>query len=191
MTAQRRFVGGTDLPLSADGRAQAERIAPIVRGRRPEACLCSPMRRCLETSEAILTGSSLAAETIDDLREIRFGDWETRTFSEVAASDPEGIARWGKFDHEFAFGSGERIGAFLGRMARVAARIAAFPAERILVVAHGGVIRTLLCHYFGLEIRHFFTFEISPASLTEVVLFEPDKGVLTGLTVCPDAEDAP
>jgi alpha-ribazole phosphatase len=184
LTPGRHFIGRTDLSLSATGRSQAASMGKVMLAHKPERCFCSPMLRCLETADAVIGASGLANERIPELREIDFGNWEKLTFNEIQAVDPEGVQRWLKFDRQFSFGNGERIGAFFARVKRVAVRIAESPENTILVVTHGGVIRALLCHFLELPLKHFFRFEIGPASVTEVDLFESGHGVLTGLMQC-------
>jgi broad specificity phosphatase PhoE len=113
-----------------------------------------------------------------DLREIDFGRWEGKTFSEIRDSSPAEIARWARFAPDFAFPGGESLRDFLGRVRRAADRLAADEAETVLAVTHGGVIKAMLCHLLGLDSRRYVAFEIAPASLTVVRLFE-GKGVLS------------
>jgi len=184
LTPGRHFVGRTDLGLSAIGLSQATGMQTWLQVHQPERCFCSPMLRCQESAKAVLGSSELPFETVHDLREIDFGTWEKLTWKEVEALDPEGVQRWLKFDRRFDFGSGERIGAFFSRIKRAAAGIAASSEESLLVVTHGGVIRLLLCHYLKLPLSYFFRFEIGPASLTALDIYESGHGVLAGLIQC-------
>ena len=64
---------------------------------------------------------------------------------------------------------------------RLAGQAISEKQERIvLVFAHGGVIRFLLCHYLGLQISSSFSFDIQHTSLTTIKLFGK-RGVLFGL----------
>jgi len=184
LTPGRHFVGRTDLGLSAIGLSQATCMQAWMQVHQPERCFCSPMLRCQESAKAVLGTSNLPFETVPDLREIDFGTWEKLTWKEVEALDPQGVQRWLKFDRRFAFGTGERIGSFFSRIKRAAADIAASPESSLLVVTHGGVIRLLLCHYLKLPLTYFFRFEIGPASLTALDIYESDHGVLASLVQC-------
>ena len=113
-----------------------------------------------------------------DLREIDFGRWEGKTFSEIRDSSPEEVERWARFAPDFAFPGGESLRDFLDRVRRAADRLAADEAETVLAVTHGGVIKAMLCRLLGLEPSRYVVFEIAPASLTVVRLFE-GKGVLS------------
>jgi probable phosphoglycerate mutase len=184
LTASRHFVGNSDLELSPVGRLQAAAMREVVLGHAPQTCLCSPMRRCLETVEAIIDGTGIEPEVRAGLREINFGCWEKRTFAEVSEMDPEGVRRWLRFDRQFSFGTGEKLGTCFSRVKREAAWIASTPGETILVCAHGGVIRGMICHFLGLPLRHCFILDVGPASLAAIDLYETGKGVLAFLMPC-------
>jgi alpha-ribazole phosphatase len=54
------------------------------------------------------------------------------------------------------------------------------PDEKIVVFAHGGVIRALVCHWLSLDPSNYLMFDVRPASITTIKLFEM-RGVLVGL----------
>jgi alpha-ribazole phosphatase len=174
-----RYLGRTDAPLDAVGRRQVEALAVLLRSkRRCGRCVCSPLRRAAQTAEILRSATARVAEVDPNLREIDFGRWEGKTFSEIRDSSPEEVARWARFAPDFAFPGGESLRDFLDRVRRAADRLAADEAETVLAVAHGGVIKAMLCRLLGLDPRRYVVFEIAPASLTIVRLFE-GKGVLS------------
>jgi len=117
---------------------------------------------------------------VENLREIDFGRWEGMSFAEIAAADPAAVDRWAALDDAFAFPEGEGIKAFRERIGAAAERIAADPAGTVVVFAHGGVIRFLICHFLGLPDRHHLLFDIRPASISEIRI-DGGCGVLTRL----------
>ncbi len=183
-TVPPRFLGSTDLPLSAAGRRQVAAVAPCVRSRNPQVCFCSPMLRCVQTAEIVLKNSTMKLDLVSDLREVDFGRWENLSFEEIQKSDPERLERWAAFDRQFSFPGGECLGDFLARVRGVAWQIVSAPQQTILVVTHGGVIRALLCHFLGLHPRRYVLFDVRPASLAVIDVFGTGKGVLAGLIPC-------
>jgi alpha-ribazole phosphatase len=174
-----RYLGRTDEPLNAVGRLQVEALAQLLRAkRRCGRCVCSPLQRATQTAEILRSVTGCAPEIDADLREIDFGRWEGKMFSEIRDSSAEEVERWARFSPDFAFPGGESLRDFLDRVRRAADRLAADEAETILAVTHGGVIKVMLCHLLGLEARRYVAFEIATASLTVVRLFE-GKGVLS------------
>ncbi len=177
---QRRYVGATDLPLDATGRRQALALAERVRACGPTRCFSSPLRRALETARLLAAPLGLEVETVADLREADFGLWEGKTFEEIQASDPDAVSRWAAEPAEFVFPGGEAVRDFTARVERAVDKLAADPAEVVLAVAHGGVIRAAICHLLGLSPHNYVLFDVKPASLTTIALFD-GKGVLSGL----------
>jgi broad specificity phosphatase PhoE len=174
-----RLIGATDVALSAVGHCQAAALAPRIRRWAPDRCFCSPMQRCRQTAEATLPGRAVTID--DDLREIHFGQCENRTFAEVARDTPAVAAGWAAMEPDFGFPGGERIDRFFARVCGVADRLAAQDEPTVLAVAHGGVIRAMLCHFLGLATRQYLLFDIGYASTVAIDLVGEGRGVLAAL----------
>lgn len=167
-----RFVGSTEATLSPAGLRQAEQLASYVAGKRPGACFSSPMQRCVATARAAVAGLSLSVEVDADLREADFGEWEGLAFAEIAGKDAAAVDRWARFEPGFRFPGGESIADFTGRVAAAAERLSAAAPETVVAFTHGGVIRFMLCSLLRLDPRSYAAFEIKPAGVVELALFE-------------------
>jgi broad specificity phosphatase PhoE len=84
-----RHTGRTDLPLTAEGVREAERVRELVRRFSFERVLSSPLSRAIETSR--LAGFGDAVETRDELREWDYGDYEGKTTVEIHQTDPNWV----------------------------------------------------------------------------------------------------
>ncbi len=171
------LIGSTDIDLAEGCRPQAASVAAFIETCQPEVCLCSPLKRCIETIGRIPYPD---IEIHSDLREVDFGEWEGMTFEQVRQTDPATLSRWANFDAEFAFPSGERLNDFFARVRRVADLMVSRPEKTILAVTHAGIIRALICHFLGLHPRQYVLFNIEFGSVASIDLFG-DKGVLAGL----------
>ena len=145
-------------------------------------CLISPLRRARETAEIALAGRELRLEVIEGLREIDFGRWEGLSFAEILARDPSLVNDWQRDALSFQFPGGEHTRDFRLRVQETMAAIVALPQEEVLVIAHGGVIRAMLCGLLGLPFDRYLSFAIKPAALT-VVEVHDQQGVLQGLNI--------
>lgn len=151
----RRFVGQTDFPLTDVGRAQAalwrEPLAdvPLV------AVVASDLSRCLETAAIVTQGRALPIRPEPRLREINLGAWEGLTVEEVNARFPGAYERRGSDLSGFSPEGGESFHDVRARAVAVLDELADMDGN-ILVVAHGGVNRTLLCHALDLDLDHLF-----------------------------------
>jgi len=172
------MIGATDIPSEPLGESQTRALAERVARWAPQTCYCSPMQRCRQMASA--TASDLPPIIDPDLREINFGQWETRTFAEVVGGDPALMDRWARLSPDFAFPGGESVGDFLCRVRNAAERLVNAPAPTVLAVAHGGVIRTMICHLLGLDPRHYLAFDIGYSSLAVIDLFD-GRGTLAAL----------
>ena len=171
------FVGRTDLPLSDLGQQQADALARVVAKNPPDEIFVSPLIRARQTAEKLQP----TAQVDDDLREIDFGCWDGLTFDEISArEDAHLLEGWACFDSEFCFPEGESLKAFLARTDEAAYRMMEHPADTVMVVAHGGVIRAMLCYLLELDPKNYCVFEVKPASLTTIEITS-SCGVLTGL----------
>jgi len=176
--ANGRLVGATDLPVADNAYRQLEQTGERLRKQQISMLFCSPMLRCRQSAESIRLGCDPVIDK--DLREIDFGHWEDKSFSEIAASWPEEVAAWSNWSEQFTFPGGENIGDFLIRLQRVQERIRHCEAENVLLVTHGGVIRHLLCLYLNLPSSNYLLFDIRPGRYTTLALHS-EGGVLTSL----------
>ncbi|HLZ19216.1 MAG TPA: histidine phosphatase family protein [Smithellaceae bacterium] len=179
-----RFVGSTDAGLSAAGRRQAAAVGGYLVKLGSAQVIVSPLRRTVETAELAVKSTGQAFRVDEGLREIDFGAWEKKTFEEICQEDSANAARWGRFEKDFAFPGGESLQSFIDRIGNLALRIASDPAQTVLAITHGGVIRFLICHFLGLEPRHYLLFNVDFGSISAIDLFD-GAGVLTRLNdVC-------
>lgn len=179
----KRLLGSTDAPATSVGLAEVARLAPLLAANPPEAWLSSPMRRAVQTLERLESLISIGNRVKFDkrLREIDFGRWEGRRFSEIAVSDPGLIPAWSKYS-DFIFPEGEEVQGFIDRVQSMLDELRHGGSKVIGVVTHGGVIRTMICLALGLEARNYLLFAVQPASLTMLDLY-PEGGVLSGLNL--------
>jgi broad specificity phosphatase PhoE len=129
---------------------QARELAHELRGESFAAAYTSPLRRALETAEIL--GQELGLEfTVDDgLEEVDVGSWSGLTRTEAEARFPGGYERWLEYGH--GWDDGETYEALGDRVVRSLLRLAASHAgETVLVVTHGGPIRSALAAADGLS----------------------------------------
>lgn len=137
-----RYFGATDIPLSQLGREQVERARDLVAGQAFEVVWASSLCRASESARILAPGHAIRLEA--DFREVDFGRWEGLTREEIAARDPDLFAVWQRDLARFDYPGGERRSDFRARIARGLDRLRTSGATCALVVAHKGVVRTLL-----------------------------------------------
>jgi broad specificity phosphatase PhoE len=148
--AEGRIQGQTNSSLNERGREQARALAEQLAGEQIDAVYASDLDRARETAEILALRLDLPVVLDPALRERNFGSWEGKTVAELEEQSPGAWARWregneGEGDVEDHLALAERVRDAIRRLA------AAHPGERILVVAHGGVIRVILTDAAGLS----------------------------------------
>jgi phosphoserine phosphatase len=164
-----RYQGHTDIPLSADGEAQAAALGLRLANVQIDRAVASPLQRAKKTAELAL-GARNAMLTLDpDLIEISHGEWEGRLSSEIETSDPAMLVRWQKQpDADVPAGPGaETLAQVTARawaaLHRATAGLGA--DETLLIVAHDAVNRALLCKIMGLPLTRVWSFQQTPATI--------------------------
>jgi broad specificity phosphatase PhoE len=145
--ARGRCYGSLDVGLSGRGREQARELAGALAGTRLDAVYASPRRRALETAVALLP------EPIVDerLRELDFGEFEGRTYEEIAESHPDVYRRWMETPTEVRFPGGESYAELRSRALEAAAELrAGHSGETVAAVTHGGVVRAIVADALGM-----------------------------------------
>jgi alpha-ribazole phosphatase len=176
-----RCYGSLDVGLSTGGHAQAEVLASVLEPEPVEAVVSSPRRRAVDTATPIAHRRGLEVEIVPDLRELDFGELEGRTYDEIAGSLPELYAAWMTHPTGVRFPGGESYAELRARsVAAVAVLRRGASTGTVVVVTHGGVVRSVLADVLGLPDERIFRLAIDPASLTTVEWLG-DEPVVTGV----------
>jgi len=143
--AQGRLQGAIDSPLSAHGRSQATLAGDWLRSRglRWEAAYCSPLARAHETARIIAERSGYPGPEVEPaLHEVKAGALEGLTRQEMLERYPQFASKTITDLGDFSDAGGESYAEIQARVGGVLERLVARhreAADRILVVAHGGV----------------------------------------------------
>ena len=169
LNSAQRFWGQTDVKLSGEGIRQAELLRDRLAEQKINAIYTSNLSRALVTAEIIASRHQLALTTSAELGEIDFGVVEGLTFDEIKQRKPKLARQLFDWQARPKFPGGEsldelneRVKIFLPTLAKHA------PEETVLVVAHSGVLRLLICNLLGLTLEHWRQLQIDLASLSIV-----------------------
>ena len=145
-TAERRYSGRVDVPLSLDGQRQAEAVARRVAALAPTvtAVVSSPLTRCTATAAAVAQAvGDPPVVTNPDLIECDLGEWEGLTFAEVRQRWPAELAAWQAGTG--AAPGGESLRQVSKRVRRAAAALReTYPGGTVVVVSHVWPLKVLL-----------------------------------------------
>ncbi|MEO1001494.1 MAG: histidine phosphatase family protein [Cyanobacteria bacterium J06638_7] len=150
---QGRFQGQIDIPLNANGLAQAEAAGTFLASVSIHRAYTSALARPRQTAEQILAchpGVPLTATR--GLVEIGHGLWEGRLEREINEGWPQLLAAWKRAPQTVQMPEGETIHDVWHRSLDTWRTIAASleGGETALVVAHDAVNKAILCGLLGL-----------------------------------------
>ena len=149
--AELRFQGHADTPLNETGRAQARALAEELVDVRADAIYSSDLSRAQKTAEILGARLGVPVTPLRELREIDVGSWQGLTRAEIEARYPGAYAAWRR--GETGWTGGETYASLAERILPALRQIARdHPRGRVLVVGHGGTIRTLRAHVAGVTV---------------------------------------
>ncbi len=155
-----------DSPLTANGQAQARRLAERLASERVRALHSSDAGRARQTAKPIAAAVELEIVYDDALRERNYGIFEGRTYQEIERDYPEAYRKFRSRDPHYAPPEGETVLQFRDRtvaaLERVASRAGGICAA---VVTHGGVLGILYRHATGMPLESRRTYTLHNASV--------------------------
>lgn len=196
-----RWQGHADVPLNQIGIEQARRVAArfAADGSPIAAIYSSDLSRAFVTAEAIGQALGMQPVPVQELREIDLGRWSGHTRAEIAEFDSATLAQLDA-NKDVPRGGGESMAALQQRMVAVTERLARnHPDDTIILVSHGGSIRTLLMHAQHGDLATMWNIHIGNTAVS-TLFWSPDgwdvgtindTSHLEGNAVAPNLETAP
>ena len=153
---EKRFIGQLDLPLVETGRQQARQWREFFKLVELEAIYCSDLQRSVETARIIAGERNLPLRILPELREINLGEWEGVAMSSVRRNFSDEWHKRGLDLAGYRPPGGESFNDLKSRVIPAYEKLASEAQGHILVVAHAGVNRMILCHLLGMPVSNLF-----------------------------------
>ena len=158
------------IELTGEGRAQAQRLASALRMLPLSSIISSPLARAIETAEYLTQGRELTIQREPDLMDIDLGHWSGQNRDALFHTDPS----WKAFVRDPLVAPVD-VETFPKLEQRVVTAIERWLQKDTTgplpaFVTHADVIKVLLAHYLGLELRHARSLLIDNASVSVVAL---------------------
>jgi len=163
----RRYRGQTDDPLSEKGWAQ---MRSAVGDARPwDVVVSSTLSRCLAFARELSDRHGLPLETDSRFMEIGFGEWEGRTPEELMALDPLLIERFREDPVARRPQGAEALADFAARVGAAWREVVVRHAGRhVLIVAHAGVIRSVVGQVLEVPLHRVFRISVPAAGISRI-----------------------
>ncbi|MEM0975978.1 MAG: histidine phosphatase family protein [Pseudomonadota bacterium] len=165
-THAKTMVGWTDLPADLSNTARLDKIAleiPV-----SAICISSTLTRASATLDAVL-GQRQILPADPDLREIHFGDWEDKSYSEALKENAQLAEDLWTRPGDIAPPNGESWNDLTARVSSAIDKIILdTDVEDVLIACHFGPILTQLARFTDASAKTVFGFQIDPLSLTTI-----------------------
>jgi alpha-ribazole phosphatase len=153
---QKRYVGQVDFPLSDQGLSQARHWREKLACTAFEGIYCSNLIRSLDTARIIAGGDEKRVHILSELREINLGEWDGLSVAEVRSRYPEEWEKRGQDLAGYRPPCGESFADLHNRVLPIFDDIVRTLSGKVLMVAHAGVKRVILCHILGMPLANLF-----------------------------------
>lgn len=157
--------GQSDVPLAPTFEKEKVEVLQRLSMETYQRVYSSPLTRCTELAESVWRGYPVVYD--HRLLEMNFGEWECRPWDEIAKT--EEAKAWFSDWVNVACPGGE---SYLQLLARVQSFIQQIVSshfgENILVVTHGGVIRSMISLLSGMDPKKTFDLNIDFGSITKL-----------------------
>lgn len=156
-------------PLNETGRTQAVRLARALRADAPFVLYSSPLRRALETAQAVAEHTRAEIVQDDGLIEMDVGEFEGLSGSQLRERFPEVMRMWDQDAAHTVMPGGESLSDVRARAWQAVKRLAErHPSETVLAVTHNFTIQAIICTALGMPLNNFRRLRVDLASITRL-----------------------
>lgn len=167
-----------DPPLSDIGRQQAAAVASWLVEMSIDALYSSPLRRALQTADAITAATGLEPTVDEGLSEF---DHDSPAYVPMEVLKETDRERWDELATG-SFADAERTAHFIATVNDAVDRIVAdHRSQRVALACHGGVVNAYLARCLGFDADTFLKFDVDYTSVTRV--FASSRGHRSVLSV--------
>jgi alpha-ribazole phosphatase len=165
----RKFCGFTDVDMTEEGYRQIAKVRDRLATEPIDTVYCSDLKRARRSAEAIVDSRKLEIQLTTDLREMNYGEAEGLGFDEINRRFPEVSAGMMSHSMTIRFPGGDNFEDLAVRVASLVNRIKRLPSDQtVLIVAHTGSLRVLLCLVLEFAQEGIWRFPFDNASLSIV-----------------------
>ena len=157
---QARIQGISDVELAPEGLRQAELLAKNFPFDKIDAVYSSDLSRAKTTAQFIADKFHLPLQTTTGLREVDFGCWEGKFFSELEKYELETLKIFHTMPDKLALEGAETFQQAQTRamnaINEIISRHESNGSSYIVAVAHGSIIRLILCAVLEIPLKNLW-----------------------------------
>lgn len=150
------FQGTTDCDVSPKGKKQLEALKERFKDIEFDAIYSSPLKRTIETAEAVNFYKNYEIKLDKGLIEINGGILEGKQWSEFPVTYKKEFDLWNNHPEKFVAQGGESMQEVYDRITLTITKLAARnKGKTIVIVSHGCALKNFLCYAKGLPLTEF------------------------------------
>ena len=165
-----RFRGRADLVLTETGQRQAELLARRIASQwAPSSIFTSPLQRSIATGAAVAKACGVPSQPFTGLTDLDYGAWQSLTYDDARAKNPDLFAAWFRSPHLVRFPDGESLQDVAARSADVLRFVLSRQeADTLVLVGHDSVNRVLLTEVLDMPLSAYWRFAQDPCCINEI-----------------------
>ena len=138
----------------------------------------------MQTAKTINQYHEVEIISKENLREMNFGLWEGKKYSELKNEYEKDLSIWEKDWIHFIVPQGESLINMYERVCKEIDGIIDKNKEgTFLVVAHAGCIRAILSRFIGSGIEDYWKYKVENCKIASIEILDDGFSVLTGLNI--------
>ncbi len=173
------FQGQSNIDLNEKGVKQAEMLREYLNREKIDTIYCSDLKRAITTAQIIAMGRNLNLVPCSELREMNFGSLEGRNITECL-EEPANANWWNGRDPNYPPPGGESVEQLTSRVCQFIKKINLFSEETLMIVSHGGTVRSLICVLLEVDTKCWWQFQVGHTSLS-IIRTTPQRGAVLSL----------
>lgn len=179
---ENRFAGRTHETLHPDGETQIKQVAQYLQGYAIEKIFCGPSSRTKVSAEIMGTITDAPICLVDSLDEIHLPHWDGLTKNEIRSRYGDEYPTWLEHPDTFHVPGCETLTQVQNRAVLEVERILdKHSGKKVALISHLIVLRCLVLHYQGLELKKFREIKINNGDLTLLNRSQNGDTTITGL----------
>lgn len=162
------YYGNLDVDITSKGIKQIEYISNRIKNVTFDKIYSSNMKRAISSASIISRNKGVTCIKDKRLNEMNLGVFEGKSYENIQREYPIEFEKWSDDWKSYAPPEGESYIYFYKRVREFFEEILKLKDENILLVTHGGVIRSILTYIMGEDLDAFWKFGSKNGDLTLV-----------------------
>ena len=167
------YYGHLNPSLNTTGRKQWKNTKKKLEelSEKIDIIFSSDLNRCRESLELLEIDKNIKQHFSENLRELNFGILEGKTYKEIENQFPHYVNEMKNNWRNFKAEGGESLSDLQKRSAKEINKIKnEYKNKKILVVAHAGVIQSLISYYLFNNLDGYWQFRLDNGSITKMTV---------------------